>query len=175
VSQPAYQFTSAGPEAWLYAGDTTNVLLGQGGVISGKTGSSDDAGGCVSLAREMPEGNIVIVTVVGADLTYTPENMIDVDARWDDMGAVLAAMDTDFVWTTPGADETFPGLAEELSVWQMEFQDPPIIPYPNSDDESIGYQLVLGEPVETGEQGGVVVLYYGETNVGEVPVYQAGG
>ncbi len=172
VAEPAYQFTSAGPEARTYQEDTTNELLGELGVVGGKTGSTEAAGACVVLARPVNGGsNTVITAVLGADLEYQDSVIVEgSDERWNDARAIFSAMDEQFAWVTPGAEGTFPGLAEEMAVWQVQFNDPPTIPYPST-GATAAYQLVLrGEP-EADAEGGAVRLYYDQEQVGSVPVY----
>jgi D-alanyl-D-alanine carboxypeptidase (penicillin-binding protein 5/6) len=90
VSTPSYEFTSAGGN--LYAGYNTNAMLGEGGVIGVKTGSTGDAGGCVVLARSDADGELTIVTILGSDLTYNELNQIVADARWDDARALFGLL-----------------------------------------------------------------------------------
>jgi D-alanyl-D-alanine carboxypeptidase len=96
VSQTEYSFTSVGPEAREYTGTTTNQLLLEGfpGVSGVKTGSTERAGGCVIVAQTHPEsGNTILVSVLGADLTYE-NGWIATDARWDDAKALLTWLDS---------------------------------------------------------------------------------
>jgi hypothetical protein len=57
-----------------------------------------------------------------------------------------------------------------MAVWQVQFNDPPIIPYPQS-GATAGYQLVLEEPGEADDGDGAVRLFYDQEQVGSVPVY----
>jgi D-alanyl-D-alanine carboxypeptidase (penicillin-binding protein 5/6) len=168
ISEPAYSFYSVGPEARNYQSQTTNQLLGQLGVIGGKTGTTGEAGACVVLAREVNNGNNTVITaVLGSDVEYDENELIVAgsDKRWDDARAIFGAMDDQFAWVVPGAEGTFPGLSEEMQVWQVQFTDPPTIPYPTS-GATAAYQLVLPEPGGTGS----VRLYYDEEQVGTVEV-----
>lgn len=175
VAEPAYSFNSVGPESRQYQAETTNELLGQRGVIGGKTGSTADAGGCVVLARQMNDGaNTVVTAVIGADLTYDDAGRVIEDVRWDDAGQILDDMDSRFAWVSPGSEGTFPGLAEEMTIWQVEFKDPPVIPVPTGEDTPATYQLVLGPAVVAGERCGSVQLLFGGSAVGSIPIYQAG-
>ncbi len=71
VKEPGYSFVSVGPEARQYQGAPTNHLLGQSGVVGIKTGSTEEAGGCVVLARQVNSGgSLVITAVLNADLAY---------------------------------------------------------------------------------------------------------
>ncbi len=167
VSQPAYSFYSIGPGATHYEKSTTNLLLGQLGVVGGKTGTTDAAGACVVLAREMNGGtNMVITSVLGSDVEYD-ENSIIVDGsdkRWDDTRAIFSAMDEQYAWLVPGSDGTFPGLPDEMAVWQVDFEGEAIVPYPREAVET-GYQLVIDN---TG--AGTVDLYYDQILAGSLPV-----
>ena len=86
-----YTFTGADGEV-TYTGYTTNVLLGESGIIGVKTGSTGDAGGCVVLARQTADGGLIILTVLGSDLTYNELNQIIADARWDDARLLFAQL-----------------------------------------------------------------------------------
>jgi D-alanyl-D-alanine carboxypeptidase (penicillin-binding protein 5/6) len=173
-STPAYQFTSVGPEARTYQEDTTNKLLGQDGVIGGKTGTTEEAGANVVLARETTSGNTCIIAIVGADVTYNDQGGIvdGSDTRWNDAQALMSDMDEQIAWVTPPDDETMPGLADELDVWAVTVNEAPAVPMRTDGDAAA--QLVLGEPVAAGEEAGRVELYYASTMLGSFPVYQAG-
>lgn len=175
VAEPAYSFYSVGARPRQYEGKTTNQLLNQLGVIGGKTGTTAAAGGNVVLAREMNEGaNMVITAVLGADVTYGNDGMVSEDVRWDDARKILSDMDTRFSWVVPGVEGTFPGLAEEMTVWQVEFRNPPTVPIPTGEDAQTTYQLVLGPPASAGERCGSVQLLVGGSAVGSIPIYQTG-
>ena len=172
VAEPAYSFDSVGATPRNYQSQTTNQLLGQLGVIGGKTGSTEAAGGCVVLARQVNgHSNTVITAVLGAHLEYRDSMIVEgSDERWNDARAIFSGMDEQFAWVTPGAEGTFPGLAEEMAVWQVQFNDPPTIPYPAS-GVTPAYQLVLRSAPKADAEGGAVRLYYDQERVGSVPVY----
>lgn len=173
VAEPAYSFYSVGSERRQYQGETTNRLLNQEGVIGGKTGTTSEAGGCVVLARQVnDDANIVITSVLGADVTYDAAGKVIDDVRWDDAGKVLADMDDRFEWVIPGVEGTFPGLADEMTIWQVEFKDPPAIPVPTGEDVNATYQLVLGPTVAAGKRCGSLLLLVDGSAVGSIPVYQ---
>ncbi len=173
VAEPAYSFYSVGPENRQYQGDSTNKLLKQNGVIGGKTGSTGEAGGCVVLARSIEgSGALVITAILGSDLAYGEDNNITTDVRWDDAVKVFDAMDSQFAWAAPGADGTFPGLAEELGVWGLQFKDAPPIPVPTGSDEPATYQLVLAAPATPADPAGSVRFFFGKSEAGRLPVYQ---
>lgn len=168
IAEPAYSFWSVGNPPQNYTGATTNQLLGVSGVIGGKTGTTPEAGACVVLAREVAGGEATVITaILGSDVEYdTNAYVVDgSDQRWNDANALFGAMDRQFDWVEPGADGTFPGLDEEMAVWQVELAGSPLIPYPSEGVEAT-YQLILGE----GESGGRVNLYFDAQQVGSVPV-----
>ena len=172
ITQNAYQFYSVGPENRLYAADSTLAEYLTNGIIGGKTGSEVKAGANVSAIREVNGGsNKVIIVVMGSDLQYNSVGGIEVDTRWDDVAAINAAMDADFSWQNPSESGVIPGLTTEMMVWDVQFKNPPAIPIPVSGQ--IAYQMQIGPVVTTGEPAGTLFLYYGDTPVGELPLYQA--
>jgi serine-type D-Ala-D-Ala carboxypeptidase (penicillin-binding protein 5/6) len=174
VAQPAYRFTSVGPEQRVYEKSTTNERLGQNGVVGIKTGTTVDAGGNVVLAREVNGGaNTVIIVVLGADHAYVTGDETTPDARWTDADTIMASMDAQFAWTAPNSDGVLPGLNEELAVWDVSLENPPAIPVPNVDGAGLAYQLQIGPVAEPGQQAGTLHLYFGETHVGALPLTQA--
>jgi len=176
VKEPAYRFYSVGPESRLYEKPTTNQRLGQSGVIGLKTGTTGESGGNVVLAREVNGGaNIVLITIIGSDHAYADEATGQqlVDSRWSDADAIMASMDASFSWAAPNGDGVLPGLGEQMQVWDVQFQDPPAIPIPTGTDIALGYRLQVGAVVEPGARAGALHLYFGETEVGSVPIYQA--
>lgn len=174
IQNSAYQFTSAGPENRTYAADSTLQPYLTNGIIGGKTGSETLAGGNVSAIREVNGGaNRVIIVVMGATLEWDEAGMVAQDTRWDDVNAIVSAMDSQFSWTDPSAAGVIPGLSEQLMVWDVTFQSPPAIPVPTAGEITIGFQMQLGPVVATGEPAGTLYLYYGDTPVGDLPLYQA--
>ena len=168
VAEPAYSFQSVGDPPQSYTGATTNQLLGTNGVIAGKTGTTPEAGACVVLAREVAGGEATVITaILGADIEYGADGIpvAGSDQRWNDANALFGAMDRQFAWVEPGEDGTFPGLDEEMAVWQVELAGSQLIPYPSEGVEAT-YQLVLGD----GGSGGRVDLYFDAQQVGSVPV-----
>jgi serine-type D-Ala-D-Ala carboxypeptidase (penicillin-binding protein 5/6) len=83
VGQFEYSFTGI-DGVNTYTGYNTNALLGVSGVIGVKTGSTGNAGGCVVLARQTADGEVIVLTILGSDLAYNDLNQIISDARWDD-------------------------------------------------------------------------------------------
>lgn len=170
----AYKFYSKSDPPHEYAADSTLAPHMTNGVIAGKTGSEVDAGANVSLVREVNGGsNRVVIVVLGSDLTYNEVGAITLDARWDDVNALIAAMDSQFTWTNPAENGVIPGLTEQLMVWDLQFKDPPAVPIPNSGVAAVAFQLQVGTVVKEGEPAGTLYLYYGDTPVGELPLFQA--
>jgi D-alanyl-D-alanine carboxypeptidase (penicillin-binding protein 5/6) len=174
VSQPAYRFTSVGPEQRVYEKSTTNERLGQNGVVGIKTGTTTAAGGNVVLAREVNGGaNTVIIVVLGANHQYVTGDDTTPDARWTDADTIMATMDSQFAWVAPNSDGVLPGLNEELAVWDVTLENPPAIPVPNAEGVTLAYQLQVGPVADPGQRAGSLHLYYGETRVGSLPLVQA--
>ena len=180
IQNNAYQFTSVGPEARLYAKDSTlepylsGRALGVPGVIGGKTGTETQAGGNVTAIREVNGGsNKVVIVVMGATMEWDENGVPSTDTRWDDVRAIATAMDNQFRWTDPSQAGVIPGLSEQMMVWDVRLQDPPAIPVPAAGDVNIGFRLQVGQVVDTGEPAGTLYLFYGETPVGDLPLYQA--
>lgn len=180
VQNNAYQFYSVGSENRLYAKDSTlepylsGRSLGIPGVVGGKTGTETQAGGNVTAIREVNGGaNQVVIVVMGATMQWDENGVPAVDTRWDDVRAIVTAMDSQFSWVDPSQSGVIPGLSEQLMVWDVAFQNPPAIPVPTAGEVNIGFQMQVGPLVDTGEPAGTLYLYYGETPVGNLPLYQA--
>jgi D-alanyl-D-alanine carboxypeptidase len=179
VSQPAYRFTSVGPEQRVYEKPNTNMFLTDPAydslnVVGIKTGTTEQAGGNVVLAREVNNGaNMVIIVILGSNHAYVTGDDTTPDARWTDAQTIMSSMDTQFAWIAPNGDGVLPGLNEELAVWDVTLENPPAIPVPNVDGVALAYQLQIGPEAEPGQQAGSLHLYYGETRVGSLPLVQA--
>lgn len=166
VGEPGYSFISVGAEARQYQEDTTNQLLGQSGVVGVKTGSTEEAGGCVVLARRVSDGESTVITsVLGAELTYDANSLIDVDERWSDATTLFQFMDANFVWLPLVDPSTFANLATELSVWNVQVAGNPTIPMTTGDDTQTSYQLALNP-----DGGGYIEIYFDEDPVGSLPL-----
>lgn len=93
VAMPSYSFVSAGL-GQTYEGANTNQMLGTDGIVGVKTGSTDQAGGCVVLAQDgAGVGDLMIVAILGSDLTYNDLSQIVTDSRWKDAQAIFAGID----------------------------------------------------------------------------------
>ncbi len=166
VSQPGYSFTSVGPEARAYEKANTNQLLGQSGVVGIKTGSTEEAGGCVVLARQVNNGNSMVITsVLGADLQYDDAGAPTVDKRWDDASQLIAYTDANFMWLPLADATTFRNLPTELAVWNVQVEGNPFVPITTGDDVMTRYQLALNP-----DGGGTIDIYYDNDRVGSLPL-----
>jgi hypothetical protein len=58
-------------------------------------------------------------------------------------------------------------------VWDVRLQNPPAIPLPSGAGVNIAFQMQVGPVVEPGEPAGTLHLFYGDTPVGDLPLYQA--
>jgi D-alanyl-D-alanine carboxypeptidase len=169
VREPGYSFTSVGPEARNYQAQNTNELLGQSGVVGIKTGSTEDAGGCVVFAREVNNGNSMVITaVLGADLQYDAAGMIALDKRWDDASQLIAYTDATFMWLPLADATTFRNLPTELAVWNVQVDGNPFVPITTADDIMTRYQLALNP-----DGGGTIDIYYDNDRVGSLPLQAA--
>jgi D-alanyl-D-alanine carboxypeptidase len=175
VKEPGYRFYSVGPENRLYEKETTNLRLNQNGVVGVKTGTTTMAGGNVVLARQVNGGaNTVLITIIGANHEYLTGDPTTPDARWTDADAIMSSMDGSFTWSAPNGDGVLPGLNEQMQVWDVQFQNPPAIPVPTGADVTLGYRLQLGAATDPGARAGTLHLFYGDKEVGAVPIFQAG-
>jgi D-alanyl-D-alanine carboxypeptidase len=166
VREPGYSFTSVGPEARNYQKSSTNELLGQSGVVGIKTGSTEEAGGCVVLARQVNNGNSMVITaVLGADLQYDAAGAKTVDRRWDDASQLIAYTDATFMWLPLADATTFRNLPTELADWNVQVEGNPYVPITISDDILTRYQLALNP-----DGGGTIDIYYDNDRVGSLPL-----
>lgn len=169
VKEPGYSFVSVGPEARPYQGGSTNSLLGESGVVGVKTGSTEEAGGCVVLARQVNSGgSLVITAVLGADLAYDDAGKITTDQRWDDATQLFQYMDASFAWLPLNDSETFANLPTELQVWGVSVKGNPAIPVTTGDATQTRYQLALAP-----DGGGTIDIYYDQDRVGSLPLEPA--
>ena len=177
IQNNAYRFNSVGPENREYAKDSTLAPYLTNGIIGGKTGSEELAGGNVSAIREVNGGtNKIVIVVMGATLVSDDPNTEaneGIDTRWDDVNTLIAAMDSQFTWTNPAENGVIPGLTEQMMVWDVTLKDPPFIPVPHSGEVNIAFQMQVGPVVETGEPAGTLHLYFGQVPVGDLPLFQS--
>jgi D-alanyl-D-alanine carboxypeptidase (penicillin-binding protein 5/6) len=153
---------------------TTNKILGENGVNGVKTGTLSESGACLIASRTGPAGTLVIGVVMGSDIEFSEEGYQDpeTDKRYDDMRAILSAMDRDFTWLSPSSDDALPGLAAELDVWDVELVDADPIVLPSAEITELRYVLRLGPPASAQSEVGELLLYDGTELIAERPVVQ---
>jgi D-alanyl-D-alanine carboxypeptidase (penicillin-binding protein 5/6) len=172
VDKSSLQVFIDGPNPRDVTLQNTNQLLGD--TIHGvKTGSTDEAGACVSLASTVHGTNQVITVVLGSDLQYDEQGFITVDKRWDDANAILAAVNSDLAWLDPANPDEVPGLSDELAAWQVKLDDDSAIVVQRSDRRKITYSLQIGPAAAQNSQVGNVLFFIGSEKVAEKPVFQA--
>jgi D-alanyl-D-alanine carboxypeptidase (penicillin-binding protein 5/6) len=163
--------TSRGEDATELSLATTNKLLGvDDSVIGVKTGSTEPAGGCLVIATKQGE-NTVVTVILGSDLEYGGETGYLVDARWDDVDAVLRGINQNYRWVDLGDSGLLDGLNAELAAWEVELNSTGSIVVPVSQGD-LRYRLELGPPGEPEAEVGHVLFFAGSTVVAELPVYQ---
>ena len=174
VRTPVWQSVSLGPEQRLFDLTNVNILLTEDPATIGvKTGSTPDAGTCLVSARQVSEGNRVVTVVLGAPGRYDENGVLVEDGRWDATRTIVDAMATDYAWVSLAGPEPFPGLSEELAVWQATIDARVAQPVPRA--ARLSYRLILGPEAEPGGEVGSLRLYRDTEVIGERPVFQAGG
>ena len=73
----------------------------------------------------------------------------------------------------PG-DEDFPGLTQELAVWNVRLDDAGAIVLPSSNSNALRYLLQLGPPAQPDTPVGTLLFFSGDQVVAEKQVVQAG-
>jgi D-alanyl-D-alanine carboxypeptidase len=69
----------------------TNQLLGNPGILGGKTGTTDEAGACLVTAVQTEDGERVVVVVLGCEQEIDTEDRLVADHRYDDTLALIDA------------------------------------------------------------------------------------
>jgi D-alanyl-D-alanine carboxypeptidase (penicillin-binding protein 5/6) len=172
IDTKALDLVSIGPEARFYSLLNTNEMLGEDGIHGVKTGTLDRAN---LIVQRIEHGrNRVIAIVLGSDVEFDADGfkVVGSDRRYDDMRAVLAALDASFDWIDPSQADEIPGLADELAAWEVELADGASIVAPAGADGDFRYQLELGPEGVPGEPVGRVLFFVGSTPVTERPVLQ---
>ncbi len=169
-----YDFTSQGANPREFALTNTNKMLGEDGVVGGKTGTLMESLACLVILRY--QGNNMIVGVVlGSDIEFDADQIqvADTDHRFSDMSAILSDMDQQYRWVQPG-DQDFPGLTQELAVWDVRLGDDSAIVLPAANAASLRYLLQLGPPAQPDSPVGSLLIFSGDQVVGEKQVVQGG-
>jgi D-alanyl-D-alanine carboxypeptidase len=155
-----------------YPLQTTNDLLLEGLVVGVKTGTTEDAGGCLIAASRVGQ-NLIISVILGSETQPTPQGGLQSPARFQDMRTILAAMAEDYLWLDLAAPDTLAGLAEELGVWDSTLPPGPALVVPAARRDELRYRLQLGPPGEPNAPIGKVLFFVGSDLLSERPVLQA--
>ena len=174
-SVATYEFTSQGANPRVFTLQNTNKMLGQDGVIGGKTGTLMESGACLVVLLDQGGGNMVIGVVLGSDIDFGEDQvqLPETDQRFNDMSSIISAMTQDFRWVQPG-DADFPGLTQELTVWNVRLGDDHALVLPTGNTESLRYLLQLGPPAQPEEPVGTLLFFSGDHIVAERQVLQSG-
>ncbi len=174
-SVATFEFTSQGANPRVFTLQNTNKMLGEDGVIGGKTGTLMESGACLVVLLDQGGGNMVIGVVLGSDIDFGEDQVQipETDQRFNDMRSIIGTMSQDFHWVQPD-DADFPGLAQELSVWNVRLGDEHAIVLPAANTGSLRYLLQLGPPAQTDAPVGTLLIFNGDQVVAERPVLQAG-
>lgn len=185
VSQPTLNVTSVGPEARVYLDLATgapklnsNQLLegatdGMEDVHGLKTGTTPEGGANLIVAKWSPGGNRIVAVVMGSDIRYdeaTGSQVGGSDRRYDDMRAVLAAVESSYVWVDPTEEDQLPGLTDELAAWQVELRNDSAIVLPAEVRQPVRYQLELVAPGGEEKVAGRVLFFAGSELLAERPL-----
>jgi D-alanyl-D-alanine carboxypeptidase (penicillin-binding protein 5/6) len=177
VSQTKADITSVGPEARLYSLVNTNKFLegaespyATQGVVGLKTGSTEQAGGNLVLAKRERGGNLMIAVVLGSDLSYDAQGMVEVDSRWDDMQAILGSVEGTFAWLNPESNNDMPGLMNEMAAWQVTLKDDSGILVDRTQRSDVRYQLELMPQGPAKSDAGRVLFFAGPDLIAERPL-----
>jgi D-alanyl-D-alanine carboxypeptidase (penicillin-binding protein 5/6) len=177
VSQATAEVTSVGPEARLYSLRNTNQFLPGSGtdfatenVVGLKSGSTTAAGACLVLAKHERGCNLVIAVVLGSEISYDAEGLITSDGRWQDMRAVLDAVEGQFAWLNPESDNDVPGLKNEMAAWQVRLEDDSAVLVPSAQRSDIRYQIELLPEGPAESAAGRVLFFAGSDVIAERPL-----
>lgn len=177
ASQSAADITSIGPEARVYTLRNTNQFLEDSGteyategVVGLKSGSTSGAGACLVLAKRERGGNLIIAVVLGSEIAYDETGIISIDGRWEDMRAILNAVEDAFVWLNPESDRDVPGLMNEMAAWQVTLQDDSGILIDQEARGAIRYQLELLPEGPAKSDAGRVLFFAGPDLIAERPL-----
>ncbi|MDQ2655323.1 MAG: serine hydrolase [Chloroflexota bacterium] len=140
---------------------TTNDLLVEGLVNGVKTGSTPQAGGCLSTAFDLGPGQIVAV-VLGSDFTVDAEGFPDYSQRFADTRTLMSAAEGGYVWLDLTSPDTLAGLTEELAVWDVALPEQIQVPVPIQDTSQLRYRLRLAPPDSADGGTGELQVYVGD-------------
>ncbi|MCA9859514.1 MAG: D-alanyl-D-alanine carboxypeptidase [Thermomicrobiales bacterium] len=174
-SVPTYEFTTQGANPRSLLLTNTNKMLGQDGVIGGKTGTLMESGACLVVIRKEAENNLIVGVVLGSQIEFGEDQIQipETDQRFNDMSMLLSGMSTEFRWIQPG-DQDLPGLSQELAVWDVQLGDDHAVVLPREGVQSLRYLLQLGPPAEPNAPVGTLLIFSGERVIAEKQVVQSG-
>jgi len=155
-----------------YRVTTTNQLLAEGLVTGVKTGTTAKAGGCLVTSFTVGPNEIVAV-ILGSDVSEATDGTQDTTARFAETRALLDAVKSDYLWLDPASPGVVAGLAEELSVWEVDLGTDDLLPVPASSADEVRYRLVLAPPSAPESPAGQVRFYVGEQLLSERAALQA--
>nr|MBA3414679.1 D-alanyl-D-alanine carboxypeptidase [Chloroflexia bacterium] len=155
-----------------YPVNTTHDMVLEGTAVAGKTGTTEEAGGCL-VTVSLEGGNQVVTVILGAELTTDVQGNRTSDARYPETRELIALLPERYDWIDPSMPNAVPGLPQELSVWDASLSAGGRIPVPRNRVAELGYRLVLGAPAEPGLPVGTVLFTVGSEVLAEQPLVQA--
>ncbi|MGI8477788.1 MAG: D-alanyl-D-alanine carboxypeptidase family protein [Thermomicrobiales bacterium] len=160
---------SAGPLAQSYELVNSNALLRDGypGVHGTKTGTTPEAGACLVIAKWEHGRNRVITVILGSRVEFDANGVTTLDRRYDDMTAILKALDGDYLWVDPTKSDEVPGLQAELAAWQVGMKDDSSVVAPRRADAPLKYVLELGPEGSGPGDVGKVLFFVGSDQIAE--------
>jgi D-alanyl-D-alanine carboxypeptidase (penicillin-binding protein 5/6) len=156
-----------------YRVTTTNQLLVEGMVTGVKTGTTAKAGGCLVTSFAVGPNEVVAV-MLGSDVGEATDGSQDTSARFVETRTLLDAVKADYIWLDPTSPGVVAGLAEELSVWEVDLATSDLIPVPASSASEVRYRLILAPPAAPESPAGQVQFFVGEQLLSERAALQAG-
>ena len=156
-----------------YRVTTTNQLLSEGIVTGVKTGTTAKAGGCLVTSFAVGPNQVVAV-VLGSDVGEATDGSQDASARFAETRTLLDAVKAEYLWLDPTSPDVVAGLAEELSVWEVDLATGDLLPVPASSAGDIRYRLILAPPAAPESPAGQVQFFVGEQLLSERAALQAG-
>jgi serine-type D-Ala-D-Ala carboxypeptidase (penicillin-binding protein 5/6) len=156
-----------------YRVTTTNQLLAEGIVTGVKTGTTAKAGGCLVTSFAVGPNQVVAV-ILGSAVGEATDGSQDTSARFVETRALLDAVKADYIWLDPTSPGAVSGLAEELSVWEVDLATRDLLPVPASSAGDVRYRLVLAPPAAPESPVGQIQFFVGEQLLSERAALQAG-
>lgn len=108
---------------------TTNDFLLDGYALGIKTGTTEEAGGCL-ITASLQGANLLITVVLGSELTYDEFGPHSAE-RFNDTRAILNYVSQIYTWVDPSMPGTVPSLDAEMAAWRVLLPPTGFIPVPN--------------------------------------------